>query len=64
MKAFAQSEAYKNFLKRENSLGQRQERPFDLNEVEVHFRRINDAHKYLKSIFTEVCSKLSANAGR
>uniref|UniRef100_A0A7S4MAY7 RGS domain-containing protein n=1 Tax=Vannella robusta TaxID=1487602 RepID=A0A7S4MAY7_9EUKA len=63
MKNFSQSEAYKNFLKRERSLYQKQsERQFDIKEIEMHFKRVNDAHKHLKIISTEIANKLSANA--
>jgi len=63
MKNFAQSDAYKNFLKRERSLYQKQtQRPFDIKEIEIHFKRVNDAHKHLKIIYTEICNKISANS--
>lgn len=64
MKSFAQSEAYRNFLKRERSLYQKQsEKTFDTKEIEVQFKRVNDAHKHLKIIYTEICNKISANSG-
>ena len=64
LKGFASSDAYKNFLKRESSLYQKQaEKSFDIKEIEVHFKRILDAQKHLQIICTETTNKLQASSG-
>jgi len=63
LKGFASSDAYKNFLKRESSLYQKQaEKSFDIKEIEVHFKRILDAQKHLQIICTETTNKLQASS--
>jgi len=62
MKAFATSEEYKSFMRRENSLFQKPaDRPFDAKELDVHFRRVADAQQHLKTLFTELCGKLTTS---
>ena len=63
-KTFIQTEAYKNYIKREKSLYQpREDKLRNIKEIELQFKRIKDAQTHIESIYTSALSKLSANLG-
>lgn len=64
LKPFLQSDAYQNFLKREKSLYQKAEEKrskHDVKEIEMQFKRIQDAHGHLSNIYSDFLKKISAN---
>jgi len=64
LKPFLQSDAYNNFLKREKSLYQKAEEKrskYDVKEIEMQFKRIQDAHGHLSNIYADFLKKISAN---